>query len=44
MLIDKKVIHPISHKKTGTTIVGVKYEGGVVLGADTRATGGSIVV
>lgn len=44
MLIDKKVIQPISHKKTGTTIVGVKYEGGVVLGADTRATGGSIVV
>ncbi len=34
----------MSHKKTGTTIVGVKYEGGVVLGADTRATGGSIVV
>lgn len=44
MLIDKKVIAPISHKKTGTTIVGVKYVGGVVLGADTRATGGSIVV
>lgn len=30
-------------KKTGTTIVGVKYKGGVILGADTRATGGSIV-
>lgn len=44
LLIDKKVINPISHKKTGTTIVGVKYDGGVVLGADTRATGGSIVV
>lgn len=29
--------------KTGTTIVGVIYEGGVVLGADTRATGGSTV-
>lgn len=32
-----------SFTKTGTTIVGVLYEGGVVLGADTRATSGSIV-
>lgn len=30
--------------KTGTTIVGVLYKDGVVLGADTRATGGSTVV
>ncbi|CAL1275839.1 unnamed protein product [Larinioides sclopetarius] len=30
-------------RKTGTTIVGVVYEGGVVLGSDTRATVGSIV-
>mmetsp|Transcript_2478 Transcript_2478/g.8448 ORF Transcript_2478/g.8448 Transcript_2478/m.8448 type:complete len:299 (-) Transcript_2478:107-1003(-) len=30
-------------KKTGTTIVGVVYKGGIVLGADTRATGGSTV-
>lgn len=30
-------------KKTGTTIAGVIYKGGVVLGADTRATSGSIV-
>lgn len=30
--------------KTGTTIVGVIYKDGVVLGADTRATGGSEVV
>jgi 20S proteasome subunit beta 2 len=30
-------------KKTGTTIVGMTYDGGVVLGADTRATGGSEV-
>ena len=30
--------------KTGTTIVGVVYKDGVVLGADTRATGGSEVV
>lgn len=29
--------------KTGTTIVGVVFEGGVVLGADTRATEGNIV-
>merc|ERR1712216_80390 len=30
-------------RKTGTTIVGVCYKDGVVLGADTRATGGSTV-
>ncbi|CEG49442.1 20s proteasome subunit beta 2 [Plasmopara halstedii] len=30
--------------KTGTTIVGVVYKNGVVLGADTRSTGGSIVM
>jgi len=30
--------------KTGTTIVGIAYKDGVVLGADTRATGGSEVV
>ncbi|CAB1102298.1 unnamed protein product [Ectocarpus sp. CCAP 1310/34] len=29
--------------KTGTTIAGVVFEGGVVLGADTRATGGKTV-
>lgn len=29
--------------KTGTTIVGVVFNGGVVLGADTRATGSVIV-
>lgn len=29
--------------KTGTTIVGLCYKGGVVLGADTRATGGTEV-
>lgn len=43
-LVEKKVIKALSYKKTGTTIVGVKFDGGVVLGADTRATGGSIVV
>lgn len=30
--------------KTGTTIVGILFADGVVLGADTRATGGSEVV
>lgn len=30
-------------KKTGTTICGVQFNGGVVLGADTRATEGPIV-
>lgn len=30
-------------KKTGTTIAGITFAGGVVLGADTRATGGSEV-
>jgi len=30
-------------KKTGTTIVGVVFDGGVCLGADTRATEGPIV-
>lgn len=30
--------------KTGTTIVGIVYKDGIVLGADTRATGGQEVV
>lgn len=29
--------------KTGTTIVGLVFKDGIVLGADTRATGGSTV-
>jgi len=29
--------------KTGTTICGLVYKDGVILGADTRATGGNIV-
>ena len=29
---------------TGTTIVGCLFKDGVVLGADTRATGGDIVM
>lgn len=34
---------PLAHKKTGTTIVGLRFAGGVVLFADTRATIGDIV-
>ena len=30
--------------KTGTTTVGVKFDGGVVLGADKRATAGNLLV
>ncbi len=33
----------LNTKKTGTTIVGVTYNDGVILAADTRATAGSIV-
>lgn len=33
-----------TYKKTGTTITACIYDGGVVLGADTRATAGSIVM
>lgn len=29
--------------KTGTTIVGITFKDGVILGADTRATEGPIV-
>ncbi|CAG9312422.1 PSMB7_1 [Blepharisma stoltei] len=42
-LLDQGVA-PKPYTKTGTTIVGLMYEGGVVLGADTRATGGSMVL
>ena len=35
--------HPPRARKTGTTIVGVVFKGGVVLGADTRATEGDTV-
>jgi Proteasome subunit len=31
------------HTSTGTTIVGVKFKNGVILGADTRATAGTII-
>ncbi|KAL4363885.1 hypothetical protein GQ457_04G009820 [Hibiscus cannabinus] len=39
----KKAVSPPSFRKTGTTIVGLIYQEGVILGADTRATAGSIV-
>lgn len=35
--------HKMSFTKTGTTICGVVFAGGVALAADTRATAGSIV-
>jgi len=42
ILADKGLTFPKA-KKTGTTIVGVIFKDGVVLGADTRATEGPIV-
>eukprot|EP00252_Welwitschia_mirabilis_P013254 TRINITY_DN29213_c0_g1_i1.p1 TRINITY_DN29213_c0_g1~~TRINITY_DN29213_c0_g1_i1.p1 ORF type:complete len:273 (-),score=47.60 TRINITY_DN29213_c0_g1_i1:187-1005(-) len=42
MLI-KKGVHAPSFLKTGTTIVGLVFKDGIILGADTRATEGPIV-
>lgn len=42
-LLTSKGYKPPIARKTGTTIVGVVYKNGVVLGADTRATGGATV-
>jgi len=42
LLVSKGMKEPKA-MKTGTTIVGLVYKDGVVLGADTRATEGSIV-
>ncbi|KAG2708080.1 hypothetical protein I3843_05G159400 [Carya illinoinensis] len=42
MLSNKGVPSP-SFRKTGTTIVGLIFQDGVILGADTRATEGPIV-
>ncbi|KAL5983079.1 Bifunctional protein GlmU [Asimina triloba] len=39
----KKGVQPPSFRKTGTTIVGIVFQDGVILGADTRATEGPIV-
>jgi len=42
-LLESKGMKPFRVMKTGTTIVGMVYKDGVVLGADTRATEGPIV-
>nr|CAD1829962.1 unnamed protein product [Ananas comosus var. bracteatus] len=42
MLLKKGIQLP-SFRKTGTTIVGLVFQDGIVLGADTRATEGPIV-
>eukprot|EP00297_Palpitomonas_bilix_P025637 CAMPEP_0113892756 /NCGR_PEP_ID=MMETSP0780_2-20120614/15628_1 /TAXON_ID=652834 /ORGANISM="Palpitomonas bilix" /LENGTH=271 /DNA_ID=CAMNT_0000882799 /DNA_START=103 /DNA_END=914 /DNA_ORIENTATION=+ /assembly_acc=CAM_ASM_000599 len=44
MLAHKGDVAKPKAMKTGTTICGVVFDGGVVLGADTRATGGSVVM
>lgn len=38
-----KNLHLPKATSTGTTIVGCLFEGGIILGADTRATEGPIV-
>jgi len=42
-MLEEKGFKMPGFMKTGTTIVGMIFKDGVVLGADTRATGGSIV-
>nr|KJB75923.1 hypothetical protein B456_012G065800 [Gossypium raimondii] len=42
-MLAKKGANPPSFRKTGTTIVGLIFQDGVILGADTRATEGPIV-
>lgn len=42
-MLAKKGLKPPTFHKTGTTIVGLVFQDGVILGADTRATGGPIV-
>ncbi|KAM3183388.1 hypothetical protein ACTXT7_010439 [Hymenolepis weldensis] len=41
--LNKKSAVPLKTTKTGTTLAAIVYADGVVLGADTRATEGSIV-
>jgi len=41
--LERKGFAPPKMRKTGTTIAGVMFKDGIVLGADTRATEGSIV-
>ncbi|MCO5548423.1 hypothetical protein L7F22_001879 [Adiantum nelumboides] len=42
-MLEKQGAHPPKFLNTGTTIVGLIFKDGVILGADTRATEGSIV-
>ncbi|XP_059633650.1 proteasome subunit beta type-7-B-like [Cornus florida] len=42
-MLSEKGLKPPSFLKTGTTIVGLIFQDGVILGADTRATAGPIV-
>ncbi|KAE9604904.1 hypothetical protein Lal_00036784 [Lupinus albus] len=42
-MLEKNGLKPQSFLKTGTTIVGLIFQDGVILGADTRATEGPIV-
>lgn len=42
-MLAKKGFTGPTPQKTGTTIVGIVYKDGVILGADTRATAGGIV-
>ncbi|KAF9608106.1 hypothetical protein IFM89_006033 [Coptis chinensis] len=43
MLMSKSGFKPPTYRKTGTTIVGLVFQDGIILGADTRATEGPIV-
>ncbi|KAL5716686.1 proteasome endopeptidase complex [Ranunculus cassubicifolius] len=42
-MLSTKGLKPPTYRKTGTTIVGLVFKDGVILGADTRATEGPIV-
>ena len=42
MLGEKQGLSGGKTLKTGTTIVGLTFDGGIVLGADTRATAGTV--
>lgn len=43
-MLESKGMKPFPATKTGTTIAGIIFKDGVVLGADTRATSGTTVV
>ncbi|KAF6141296.1 hypothetical protein GIB67_024380 [Kingdonia uniflora] len=42
-MLEGKGLKPQIYRKTGTTIVGLVFQDGIILGADTRATEGPIV-